>query len=220
MNMKKIRKYIVIDVGAACGKLTKKWDQKLKGKCVFYCIEPLPASFEKLKSIECNNIRIFNLAINETEGIQPFYVSKYANASSLLPIVLNNAKLWKQPKGSEHIDFTDTEKIQVQVKRLDSFLRENELNDSIIDFIKIDTQGNDFNVVKSLGDMINNVKEIMLEVQVVPFEYYKGQSNKNDIIAYMTEKGFDLYRKTRQSTNQEENLWFINKKFYWFLHLI
>ena len=218
--MKKIRKYIVIDVGAACGKMTKKWYDKLKGKCNFYCIEPLPQSFNKLKEIECNNIKIFNCAINEIEGTQPFYASKYANASSLLPLVKENVNMWKKPKGSEHIDFFDTETINVQVKRLDTFLKENMLNDGIIDFIKIDTQGNDFSVIKSLGDLIVNVKEIMLEVQIVPFEYYKGQSNKNDVILYMTEKGFEMYRKTRQSSDQEENIWFINKKFFWFLHLI
>ena len=218
--MKKIRKYIVIDVGAACGKLTKKWHSKLKEKCVFYCIEPLPQSFNKLKDIECNNIHIYNYAINEIEGISPFYVSKYANASSLLPLVPENVKLWKNPKGSEHIDFFDTETINVNVKRLDTFLKENMIHDCTIDFIKIDTQGNDFNVIKSLGDSIMNVKEIMLEVQIVPFEYYRGQSNKNDIIKYMTDKGFEIYRKTRQSSDQEENIWFINKKFYWYLHLI
>jgi FkbM family methyltransferase len=216
----KNQKYIIIDVGAACGKMTEKWMKQLKKKGEFYCIEPVPKSFEKLKTNLQNNAQLFNFAISDAEGVFPFYVSKYVNASSLLPLVDKNIKWWKQPNGCDNIDVSDTETIQVEVKRLDTFLKECSLDTCIIDFIKIDTQGNDFNVVKSLGDLIYNVKEIMLEVQIVPFEYYKGQSKKLDVVNYMFRKGFAVYRRMRQSKNQEENIWFTNKRFNWFLHLI
>jgi FkbM family methyltransferase len=219
-------KFIIIDVGAASGKMTKRWLERFQGKAQFYCIEPHPTSFNNLSTFvsentkQTNKIFVFNIAISNQEGKMPFYVSKYANCSSLLPIVTKNVKLWKPPAGSEHIDFADTKTIEVTVKRLDTFLKENNLEKSIIDFIKIDTQGNDFNVVKSLGDLICNVKEIMLEVQIVPFEYYKGQSKKIDLVNYMCKNGFEISRKSRQSNNQEENLWFTNKRFKAFLNLI
>lgn len=217
----KNQKYIIIDVGAACGKMTQKWMTQLK-KAQFYCIEPVPKSFEKLKSNFENNSQahVFNFAISDIEGVYPFYVSKYVNSSSLLPLVTENIKWWKQPKRCEKFDVSDTETIQVEVKRLDTFLKHCSLDNCVIDFIKIDTQGNDFNVIKSLGNLICNVKEIMLEVQIVPFEYYKGQSKKVEVINYMLSKRFEEYRKSRQSKNQEENIWFINKRFHWFLHLI
>ena len=211
---------IILDVGAAGGKMTQQWYDKLK-KGKFYCFEPLPSNFEILstKFKDKNNVYLYNVAINDTEGMQTFYICPYANSSSLLPFVKENAKRWKHPKGTEKIDFSKTEEINVQSVRLDTFLRNNNLNDSTIDFIKIDTQGNDLKVVKSLGDKIYNVREIMLEVQIVPFEHYKGQSKKTDILDYMSSKGFKEYKKNKQSFGQEENIWFINTKFSYYLHL-
>jgi hypothetical protein len=89
----------------------------------------------------------------------------------------------------------------------------------IIDFIKIDTQGHDLNVIKSLGKYIKNVREILCEVQITNFELYKDQSNKNDLLSYMKENNFEIRKIQPWSHNQEENIWFINKNFDTFLNL-
>jgi len=218
---------IIIDIGAAQGLKTKKWIEQLQ-KGTYYCIEPLPENFNILQEnllksgnlLKNNiNINVFNLAINNIEGELTFYVSPYANSSSLLPILPKNIKKWKNPKGTKEIEFKDIKEIEVNAIRLDTFLKENNLENTIIDFIKIDTQGNDLNVVKSLGNKIHNVKEIMLEVQLTKFEYYKGQPTKKDVLKYMLSKGFIQHRKIKQSFNQEENIWFINKKLSHYLHL-
>lgn len=220
---------IIIDIGAAKGLKTKKWINHLK-KGIYYCVEPLPTNFNilhlnidtLLKKIntECFvKVNMFNIAINNVEGYLDFYVSPYANSSSLLQILPGNIEKWKNPMGTDDIKFEDIKEIKVEAKRFDTFLIENNLENKVIDFIKIDTQGNDLNVVKSLGDKIYNVREIMLEVQVTKFEYYKGQSKKKDTVKYMLSKGFRIYKTLKQSFNQEENIWFINKKFSHYLHL-
>ena len=76
----------------------------------------------------------------------------------------------------------------IKTKRLDTFIEENAIKD--IYFIKIDTQGTDFKVVKSLGKYIKNVRKIELEVQLKSL--YKNSSNKDEIIKFMTENNFSI----------------------------
>ena len=208
---------LVIDIGAASGKMTTKWSSEIN-RGIFYCIEPLPRNFANLSSAlkDKSNVHLHNVAINDVEGMLDFHECPYPNSSSLLPFD-EESRQWKHPKGTGSIEFTNTKIIKVKSIRLDTFLKENNLVDCVIDFIKVDTQGNDLKVVKSLGDFIFNVREIMLEVQIIPC--YKNQSKKKDILAYMASKGFKEYQKNKQSFGQEENIWFINEKFSYFLHL-
>jgi len=88
-----------------------------------------------------------------------------------------------------------------------------------IDFLKIDTQGHDLEVIKSLGDKISCVKEIVAEVQIVDFELYKGGTKKSDMVNYMKSNGFEIHQIQKYSKDQEENIWFVNTKFNNYLHL-
>lgn len=79
-----------------------------------------------------------------------------------------------------------------------------------ITHLKIDTQGHDFEVIKSLGDKINIVKYIECEVQVTDFEIYKKQSKKENIIDFLSKHNFVLINSEKQTYDQEENLTFEN----------
>ena len=103
---------------------------------------------------------------------------------------------------------------RIKVKRLDTFIIENNIKH--IDLIKIDTQGHDLNVVKSLGNFINIVDIIMLECQIK--NLYKNSFTKDEIILYMKNNNFDLidiknnYNSLVSEINWEENLTFKNNK--------
>ena len=85
--------------------------------------------------------------------------------------------------------------------------------------MKIDTQGHDLEVIKSLGEEIKRVKEITAEVQIVETEVYKNSSKREDLLEYMKEKGFSIWKIQPWSHNQEQNIWFTNNRFKNFLHL-
>ena len=85
--------------------------------------------------------------------------------------------------------------------------------------MKIDTQGHDLAVIKSLGEHIYKVKEIAAEIQVIDYELYKDAATKKDMVNYMKEKGFSIYYIQPWSHHQEENIWFTNNRFKNFLHL-
>ena len=142
------------------------------------------------------NLFVFNLAIGEVEGIAEFNVNQDDQTSSLLPAD-------PQGKWASYSDRLKTIKsIQVQVKRLDSFIAENNITD--IDLLKIDAQGFDLQVIKSAGELIHSVKRIKLEVQLSPL--YVGSADRVAIVDYLESCGFRLVHSQPQTDGLEENL--------------
>ena len=81
------------------------------------------------------------------------------------------------------------QKMLLEIKKGCDYMRENKINN--IDFLKIDTEGYDFEVIKGFEEYIENV-------QIIQFEY-GGTSlddsgfKLNDIIAYLDQKGFHKF---------------------------
>lgn len=75
-----------------------------------------------------------------------------------------------------------------EVKRADEYIQKNNIKS--IDFLKIDTEGFEFNVIKGFGDEIQKVK-------VIQFEYggtYIDSGDKlKDIIEYLVSHGFGSF---------------------------
>ena len=83
-----------------------------------------------------------------------------------------------------------------------------------IDFLKIDTQGNDFNVIKSLGKMINKVDIIEAEIHIKPL--YKNSFHKEEIIDFMEKNNFNLILEEENEIgldNYERRFTFKRKNF-------
>ena len=59
-----------------------------------------------------------------------------------------------------------------------------------IDLLKLDTQGNELDILKSLGHRINDVQVIKVEVEMVPM--YEGQPLFHDVAAYLDSQGFEF----------------------------
>lgn len=76
------------------------------------------------------------------------------------------------------------EKITLEADSLD-----NSINDDV-DFIKLDTQGNEFYILKGAKKTLE--KTLMLEIEVEFFEMYKDQKMAHDVMKVMFDNGFDL----------------------------
>tara|TARA_R110002074_G_scaffold132808_3_gene276367 strand:+ start:7036 stop:7668 length:633 start_codon:yes stop_codon:yes gene_type:complete len=209
---------MIIDVGASSGIFAIPWSLKYPNHHVF-CFEPNNKNFNSLlkKSQNINNITVYKKAISNISCIQKFYEANYTNSSSLLPFNKDGVNKWKHPTPTtpklETISTYDVECV-----RLDEWMAENGIKGDI-DFLKIDTQGHDLEVIKSLGEEIKRVKEITAEVQIVETEVYKNSSKREDLLEYMKEKGFSIWKIQPWSHNQEQNIWFTNNRFKNFLHL-
>ena len=139
------------------------------------------------KSKQFPNVVPYNLAISDVNGMQQFNRHGYFQFSSFLPIDMDGefgkACTLRNPNFNTILD-----KFDVQTKRLDTFMYENQLDH--IDFLKTDTQGYDFKVVKSLGKFLPKVKTIELEVQLKSL--YIGAPTKEEIVEYMLARNFSV----------------------------
>jgi len=80
-----------------------------------------------------------------------------------------------------------------------------------VDFLKVDAQGLDLNVVRSAGSRLRDITKITLEVSVAPKRVYFGEPSKDDVLEFLCSAGFHLVGTEKQSHNQEENLTFLRR---------
>lgn len=78
---------------------------------------------------------------------------------------------------------------QVLIKRLDEYL----VNESItkIDFLKIDTQGFEPEVLSGLGERLGDVSVVLTELMF--YDYYERSLSFSDIEQYLLPAGFKLF---------------------------
>lgn len=101
------------------------------------------------------------------------------------------------------------EKSTVGTIRLDTFI--NLAGIQAVDYLKIDAQGMDLEVVRSAGNRLKDIHQICLECDVSPHPLYRGASTKSETIEFLESRGFALIGVLPQSDGKEENLTFENK---------
>jgi hypothetical protein len=79
-----------------------------------------------------------------------------------------------------------------------------------VEFIKIDAQGADFDVVQSAGKNLQRINTIVVEVQTEPL--YKNSVSEAEFIQYMEKQGFQVIDSLFQNRH-EINIMFHNKKY-------
>jgi FkbM family methyltransferase len=207
VGLKPWRPLIIFDVGANNGssflpfcRLFTQWE--------VYAFEPTPQLVSALhvRSRGAKNYHIIPKAIASTEGRAPFNVAAHADwgCSSLLEFRADRAETW-----AGRTDLEVTERIEVDVIRLDSFIRERGV--AWVDFLHIDAQGMDLDVLRSLGSEISRVRGGVVEAPCDPrVRLYEGQPTKTEIVAFLAEHGFEVCGSMQQQN--EENLYFRRKR--------
>ena len=156
---------IAIDVGANIGIHTLVMSNKIGRNGKVLAVEPQPEILERLKSnISLNNIKniqVLPIALSSKPGKVILYThsDKYNNKAQ--------SSFYKN-----HAENNLTRKIRVSVKTIDQIINDEKLKK--VDFIKIDTEGNDFNVLKGAEKTICNHKPFIV------FEYEKKCWNLSD----------------------------------------
>jgi FkbM family methyltransferase len=205
INMEQDR--YIIDVGSSWnGHVTKKWKEDNKSSDPIIFIEPDKWAFDKLRG-DTPDIKL-NIAVALEDGHVEFNYYQEGTHSILKTNVDEVHKFidgyTNMPAKKESWIANKVEK--VPCKRLDTLVKE--YNIKYIPFLKIDTQGYDLNVIKSLGEYLNIVDELVCEVQITDFELYLGGSKKDEIVKYMLKNNFKLVKEEKQTIDQEENLYF------------
>lgn len=158
--LNKIKKYHIdysLDIGAHKGSFSEKIIKTLKSKII--CFEPSIDSFKqlnKLKKQYPKKIFIFNIALSDVNKTLNFYT------------VGKNSQLASFEKNISKFSYVEKKKIKVKkimCKNGDKFLKKLNIKGNI-DYIKIDTEGHDFKVLKGLIKTISKHKTKFIQFEM------------------------------------------------------
>ena len=185
----------LIEVGAFDGSDSLRYHNE---GYVVYTFEPKKDLFEDL--------------VNKTKHLTNYTViCKSGGASSILPFRSEEEliKTWSIYRTDIHYSGISYE---VETTRLDTFIESNNLNNTIIDFIHIDAQGVDLDVLKSLGKYINNVMAGVVEtVKDKDKSIYIDQNDNtlNSVQEFLLLNGFHITNiQSNDNTECEYNVYF------------
>ncbi len=159
-----------------------------------YMIEPDPASAEMLKNSDFSHFRkstIDQLALSSSKGTAQLNITEHASMSSLLEPEreefnrgfgeMKNANDWG---AGMKIAIT----VDVQTETLSGF--HSKIGADFIDFLKLDTQGNELEILRSGEQLLKSGRVGVICTEVAYFPIYKGQSYFSDIDIFLRACGF------------------------------
>lgn len=199
----------MFDVGCNSGNNS---DYYVHNNYQVFAFEPTPKLCDDLRSRFKNNCNFFLIekAISNKEGKMKFNIVGQSDwgCSSLLNFIPDTTLFWGS---KEHFNATVTESIDIDVIRLDSFIKM--LNIKTIDYFHCDIQGLDLSALESLGTYISIVKEGQIEVANKRNVLYENSNNYiEDVINFLEKNNFIIKNiVSNDIRNNESNLQFINK---------
>lgn len=167
-----------IDVGSCIGEFVLEIESICSN---VLCFEPNPTNLSILKPKieEHTNIKLYECCLSDIDGHSSLYNYKDED----IPKGRNGGCGLRG--GGEKI-------CDVDVRRLDTIL--DEYDNVLIKFIKIDTEGNDSNIIKGMGKYLYQTQYLMFEMSCLSDFRGNGLSEpKRDIVDYLDSYGFDVY---------------------------
>ena len=175
---------VIFDIGANEGQFAKQLrEYGYRGRAVSF--EPLSSARLKLIALakqDKNWIIHDQCAIGDQDGQIEINISGNSVSSSVLPILESHssAAVGSAYVASEH----------VHISRLDSIANQYlEPNSNL--FIKIDTQGYEWQVLDGAQETLKRAKGVLCELSLVPL--YEGQRLWRDLIDRLEAEGFMLW---------------------------
>ncbi len=189
-----------IDVGAHEGELTFPF-ASVDRTLLVYAFEPNLRAASRIMGRLANYV-VLPIAVAATDGSAELQLNAYEQSSSLLPADDAGAKAWRS-----ELEFKVIGSVTVPTMRLDTFM--NGAGIESVDFLKVDAQGLDLEVVRSAGDRLRDVARVQLEATTASYRQYEGAPGKSEIVEFMESNGFRLAEEESQSHGQEANLTFV-----------
>lgn len=173
-----------LDIGAHFGSFSERLLEKKNMNVIAF--EPMKKTFFELKKIEKKykgKFRCFNIALSNKSGETEMY---YTNPTSQLSSIAVNLK---------RLNFLKNKKIKkqkIRIDTLDNFVKKNKnLFTKKIDFIKIDTEGNDLKVLMGAIKTLKLHKPKFIQIEM-NYHYLFAGENLYQFSKFL--KGYDVYQ--------------------------
>lgn len=173
---------IVLDIGASGG-IDPTWDPYTKST-KFILVEPDPVGADALRQsfAATANVSILEAALAGEDGKRTLNVTVARACSSLLEPDRDALSRYAVAPL-----FEVAERITVDCKRYDVLAA---TGAPVPDFVKLDTQGTELEILRGFGDLLHSVSGIKLEAHFYPI--YHGQPSISEIVSYLDKYGLAL----------------------------
>ncbi len=168
---------IVLDIGANIGYYTLIFAKLVGNSGKVFSFEPESKNFKILKkNVEINgynNVILEQKIVSNTNGISTLYISEKA--------------------GSHRIYKSDNfvESLEIKSISMDSYIEKNNLKK--INFIKIDVEGAELNVLQGIQKILDSNKHIILFTEFSPNQIKSCGLEPTDMINFLTNNKFKIY---------------------------
>lgn len=176
---------VVFDVGANVGEWTFM-ALKYSPTAKVYAFEPHPDIFKLLVGKSHMNVECVPFALSDQEGVADFW--QWGDDKNVEKSGLNS--LFYRPILKEMFN-QNPSSIQVSKLTLDDFCEKNHIDH--IDYLKIDTEGNEYFVLLGSNRMISNHS-----IDIIQFEYggdyIDSETRLETVYKFLTERGYGIFR--------------------------
>ncbi len=173
---------IVADLGARGGHLGEI--NNLKPYLSYYGFDADKEECKKIESIpheDFHSYKILPYYVGKDEGVIDFHLFRDLGSSSKL----KPSQYFKNNYSASH-EITST--VSVESSTMDFILTSNSL--ALPDFIKLDTQGTELEILKYSPQSLGNCLLIESEIEII--EMYEGQPLIGEFLSFMDNNGFEV----------------------------
>ncbi|MCJ7805543.1 FkbM family methyltransferase [Patescibacteria group bacterium] len=163
---------IVLDIGANIGFFTLILSDLVGRKGKVYAFEPEKNNFRNLKRLcgRLKNVKLNNLAVGKKNGTINLYVSNTLNV--------------------DHLTYNNGEKrkiVPTRVIAIDKYFDGHQ-----IDFIKIDTQGFEYEVLLGMAKILKGTKKLILLSEFSFFYLRRAGASARNFLKLLKSSGFKI----------------------------
>jgi FkbM family methyltransferase len=173
---------VVIDVGASGG-LTHRW-RPIKTAMRTVSFEPDHAAYSELQKTKSEDSVVLPYALGRRQEVRNFYHAGWFWSSGLYP---SREKFWKRFAASDIQ--TVTKVSQIETIDLKTACLQNGIHSA--DFIKIDVEGAELDILEGADDFLNTI--LGAELEVTFSETHEGRCVFADVDTFMRKNGFALF---------------------------
>jgi FkbM family methyltransferase len=140
-----------------------------------HSFEPGPINFEHLKknTMQLNNVVLNHAAVGERNGVIQLFISDELNVDH---------RTFDSGDGRKSID--------VPVIALDSYFQPGQR----VDFIKIDVQGYEWNVLQGAKRLIAENADVKILMEFWPWGLKKASAKPSEVLNFFSSQGFRINR--------------------------
>jgi FkbM family methyltransferase len=180
---------IIVEAGAFDGRETQKMSA-LWPNGIIHAFEPVPAIFEKLtiNTSHLKNVYRYPIALSDQTGTAQLYISEKKDKPGI-PTQANSLLKPKERLSISPLIFPT--KIEVPTTTLDDWAHDYHINH--VDFLWLDLQGYELNVLKASPKTLKYVKVIYTEVEFI--EAYEDQYQYPQVKTWLEDNGFIMIGK-------------------------